>query len=35
MKSLTPGQKSLGSEGGVGEGEAGGRGGVLDEVAGC
>lgn len=35
MKSQTLGQKFQRSEGGVGGGEAGGRGGVLDEVAGC
>lgn len=35
MKSPTLGQTSRGSEGGVGGDEAGGRGGVLDEVAGC
>lgn len=35
MKSPTLGQKSQGNEGDVGVGEAGGRGGVLDEVAGC
>lgn len=35
MKSPTQGQKFRESEGGVGGGEAGGRGGVLDEVAGC
>lgn len=35
MKSPTQGQKFPGSEDDVGEGEAGGREGVLDEVAGC
>lgn len=35
MTSPTLVQKSRGSEGGVGGGEAGGRGGVLDEAAGC
>lgn len=35
MKSPTLGRKSRESAGGVGEGEAGGHGGVLDEVAGC
>lgn len=35
MKSPNLGQKSLGSEGDVGGGEAGGHAGVLDEAAGC